>query len=387
MNKQPTRAEPTTASLAFWRRLRALTRKEARQLWRDKSNLMVGVLLPAILILLFGYGISFDVKNTRIAVVMLDHSPQVTEVLAGLRGSRYLDPVTVNHLQDAEALMRASQVKAVVVVPADFSQQLANGDARLQLLTDGIDTTTANSMELYVGGALGLYGLHQADRQGLAAAIGGVTVESRMWYNEAGNSRWFVVPGLVVMVVTLIGAFLTALLIAREWERGTLESLFVTPVRPLEIIIAKLIPYAAIGLFDVLMCLVAARYLFEVPIRGSLALILVASLLYLWVALLIGLVISARTRNQFLASQMSLIISFLPALMLSGFVFDLRNVPVAVQAVSQILPATHFVTLLKTLFLAGTDWAMFWQESAMMLLYIVVLTALCHRLLPKSLDQ
>ncbi|WP_221795362.1 ABC transporter permease [Oceanobacter mangrovi] len=374
------------SSSPFRRRLWALTKKESRQLWRDKSNLMVGILLPAILILLFGYGISFDVKNTRIAVVVEDHSPVVENVIAGLAGSTYLEPVRVNHIQQAEALMRASEVKAIVRIPQDFSRQLNDGKAQIQLLTNGIDTTTANSMENFISGAIQSYGLHQADRNGQGNAETGVMVVSRMWYNEAANSHWFVVPGLIVMVVTLIGAFLTALLIAREWERGTLESLFVTPVRPLEIIIAKLIPYALIGVFDVFMCMMAARYLFEVPIRGSISLIVIASLLYLWVALLLGLVISARTRNQFLASQMSLIISFLPALMLSGFVFDLHNVPVVVQAVSQILPATHFVSLLKTLFLAGTDWQMFWQECGILVIYIVLLTLVARRLLPKSLD-
>ena len=186
--------------------------------------------------------------------------------------------------------------------------------------------------------------------------------------------------------MTLIGAFLTSLLIAREWERGTLESLFVTPVRPLEIVLAKLAPYLLVGAVDLALCLLAAKFLFHVPMRGSLWVIVLASLLYLTVSLLLGLFISGKTRNQFQASQVALLISFMPALMLSGFIFDLRNVPVVVQAVSQLLPATHFVGLIKTLFLAGDNWPMILRDCAILTLYALVLTGAVRRTLRKTLD-
>jgi ABC-2 type transport system permease protein len=207
-----------------------------------------------------------------------------------------------------------------------------------------------------------------------------------MWFNEAGNSTWYLVPGLIALVMTLIGAFLTSLLIAREWERGTLEALFVTPVRPTEIVLSKLAPYLLIGAIDTAMCLAAARFLFHVPMRGSLAVILFAAMLYLAVSLLLGLVISGVTRNQFKASQVALLASFMPALMLSGFVFDLRNVPVPVRVVSQVLPATHFMALVKTLFLAGDDWRLVGRECGVMVLYIAVLFAVARRTLRKTLD-
>ncbi|MBN9003213.1 MAG: ABC transporter permease, partial [Rhizobiales bacterium] len=186
--------------------------------------------------------------------------------------------------------------------------------------------------------------------------------------------------------MTLIGAFLTSLLVAREWERGTLESLFVTPVRPLELVIAKLAPYLVVGAIDLLMCVLAAKFLFHVPMRGSLPVIIVVSLLYLMVSLLLGLFISGATRNQFAASQMALLASFMPAMMLSGFVFDLRNVPIAIQAVSQLLPATHFMGLIKTLFMAGDYWPDIIRTSAILVLYVVVLTVATRRTLRKKLD-
>jgi ABC-2 type transport system permease protein len=287
---------------------------------------------------------------------------------------------------EAERALRAGDVDGIVRVPSDFSRRLAAGDAPVQLVVNGVDAVTASAIEGYVGGALATFAQRHADRAGGKPSPGGrVTVVQRMWFNEAANSTWYLVPGLIALVMTLIGAFLTSLLIAREWERGTLESLFVTPVRPLELVLAKLAPYLVVGAIDLVMCLLAARFVFHVPIRGSLWVIVFASLLYLAVSLLLGLLISGRTRSQFLASQVALLVSFLPALMLSGFVFDLRNVPVVVQVISHLLPATHFMGLIKTLFLAGNNWPMIVQGCAILSLYIAVLTVATRRTLRKRL--
>lgn len=370
----------------FIRRFSALLRKEVRQMLRDRSTLAVGLMLPAVLILLFGYGLSFDVKNAPVAVVLEDSSPSAREVLAGLEGSPYLAPVWTTNMTEAERRMRDGEVRAIVRVPADFSRRLAAGQAQVQLLLNGVDSNTAAAVDGYVGGAIATWAQQKADRAGSKAGAGGVELVQRMWFNEASTSTWYLVPGLIALVMTLIGAFLTSLLIAREWERGTLESLFVTPVRPLEIVLAKLAPYLLVGAVDLALCLLAAKFLFHVPMRGSLWVIVLASLLYLTVSLLLGLFISGKTRNQFQASQVALLISFMPALMLSGFIFDLRNVPVVVQAVSQLLPATHFVGLIKTLFLAGDNWPMILRDCAILTLYALVLTGAVRRTLRKTLD-
>lgn len=372
----------------FFRRLAALTRKEVRQVLRDRSNLAVGLALPLALILLFGYGLSFDVKHAPIAIVMDDRSPGARDAMAGLQGTPYLDPVWAPGMDQAMQMMRRGQVDAIVRVPVDFSRRRADGQARVQLLLNGVDQGTASTLEGYVSGALGTAAQLQIDRGGVGsgASAGSVVLVQRMWFNEANNSTWYLVPGLIALVMTLIGAFLTSLLIAREWERGTLESLFVTPVRPLELVLAKLAPYLVIGAIDLVMCLLAARFLFEVPMRGSLWLVALSSMLYLAVSLLLGLWISGVTRNQFQASQLALLASFMPAMMLSGFVFDLRNMPLVVQAVSQVLPATHFMTVIKTLFLAGNDIGLVLRKCGILLLYIVVLTAATWRTLRKRLD-
>ncbi|BAP44829.1 ABC transporter [Pseudomonas sp. StFLB209] len=370
----------------FLRRFNALFRKEVRQMLRDKSNLAVGLFLPVALILLFGYGLSFDVKNAPVAVVLEDRSPTARELVDGLQGSPYLAPVFAADMPEAERLVRAGTVDGIVRVPMDFSRRFQAGDGRIQLLLNGVDSSSAATIEGYVSGAIGAWAQQQADRAGnKPSGIGQVEVVQRMWFNEAGESRWFLIPGLIVLVLTLIGGFLTSLLIAREWERGTLESLFVTPVRPMEIVLSKVAPYMVVGVIDLAMCLFTAHFLFHVPMHGSLVVIVVAGLLYLLVSLLLGLLISGVTRNQFQASQVALLVSFMPAMMLSGFVFDLRNVPVVIQVISQVLPATHFMGLIKTLFMAGDNWPMIFRDCGILAVYALVLMLATRRTLRKSL--
>ena len=373
----------------FWHRLWALVKKEFHQMLRDRSNLLVGLALPVTLILLFGYGMSFDVKDVRVAMVLEDASPRVQQVLAGLRGSTYMEPRWAGSMPEAEQWLRRHEVEAILRVPSDFSGRLQTGDATVQLVVNGSESTSAATIESYVNGVLALWAQKEADRAGPAGqtlAAGSVQVQQRLWFNEAGESTWFLVPGLLVLVLTLIGAFLTSLLIAREWERGTMESLFVTPVRPLEIVLAKLIPYVGIGLVDLAMCLLAAHFLFEVPMRGSLGMMVLGGTLYLVVSLLMGLFISGRTRNQFLASQVALLGSLLPSMMLSGFIFDLRNSPQLVQVTGHLLPATHFMGLAKSLFLMGNHWPTIAQDLVILLLYAALLLWATLRTVRKRLD-
>ncbi len=349
-----------------WHRVRALTRKEGRQLLRDKSNLMVGLFLPLLLILIFGYGLSFDVKNAPIALVTEDTSPGAQDVLAGFHLSPYFSPVPLVSMNAALALMREREVDAIVYLRSDFSRRLASGDATIQILVNGVDANRARVLQAFAQGAIAQWSTKRMAAGEGSLAIPAVVVESRMWFNEANNSRYFLVPGLIVLIMTLNGALLTSLVIAREWERGTLESLFVTPVHATEIVISKIVPYFVVGLAGLIMCLLSAKFLFGVPIRGSLTLIVVTSMLYLLVSLGTGLLISATTKNQFLASQIALVVSFLPALMLSGFIFDLRSVPALVRGISRVLPATYYVEALQTLFLAGNVWSLLLRDLAVL---------------------
>ncbi|WP_371227983.1 ABC transporter permease [Pseudomonas sp. QE6] len=371
----------------FWRRLASLTRKEVRQLVRDRSNLLIGIGLPIALILIFGYGLSLDVKRAIIAIVLDDPSPIARDVAASISRTDYLVPHHVRSLAEGEALMKSREVDALVQVPSDFTRRLNEGNAQIQVLVQGSDATRAASVATYVGSALAGWGEKQADRSADGQPRGGaVTIVQRMWFNAANTSTWYLVPGLIVLIMTLVGAFLTALVMAREWERGTLEALFVTPVRPVEILLAKIIPCFGIGMIGLALCLIAARFLFDVPLYGSFVVLVVASMLYMLVALGIGLLISAMTKNQFLASQIALLASFLPAMMLSGFIFDLRNVPTAIRVVGDLLPATYFMELVKSLFLAGNFWPMILKDCAILAAYAVVLLGLARLVTRKRLD-
>ncbi|WP_426169235.1 ABC transporter permease [Pseudoduganella sp. R-31] len=376
----------------FRSRLAALVRKEFRQLLRDASNLAIGIALPIVLILIFGYGLSLDVKNAPVAIVMEDSSPTAQEAAAGFSLSPSFAPLPVTSMHDAEALMRDRRVDAIVRIPATFTRDAAAGSAAVQIIVHGAEANRASIILNYASGALQQWSARRAERLGSAArpdalpANGAVRIEQRIWYNSANTSTWYLVPGLIVLIMTLVGAFLTALVMAREWERGTLEALFVTPVRPVEILLAKVIPYFCVGMMGLFLCLAAARFLFKVPMQGSLLVIIFASMLYLVVAVGMGLLISSATRNQFLASQLALVSSFMPSLMLSGFLFDLRNVPIAVQVVGRILPATYFMELVKTLFLAGNVWPLILRNCAILAAYAVLLLGIARAVTRKQLD-
>ena len=375
----------------FTRRLLALTRKEFHQLLRDRSNLAIGIVLPIVLIFIFGFGLSLDVKNAPLGIVYEDASPAALDAMAGLTLSPAIAPVPLASMHDAEQLMRERRIDGIVRVPSDFSRALAAGDAQVQLILHGADAGRASIIQGYASAGILQALQRRADRgeappPGLAGA-GRVRIVERLWFNSANASTWYLVPGLIVLIMTLVGAFLTALVMAREWERGTLEALFVTPVRPWEILLAKVIPYFAVALLGLALCLAAARWLFHVPMVGSLALLLLASMLYLVVAVSIGLLISSVTRNQFLASQVALVATFFPSLMLSGFLFDLNNVPLAVRIIGHVLPATYYMELIRTLFLAGDVGSIVWRDCAILAAYAVGLLSLARKVTRKSLDR
>lgn len=365
----------------------ALIRKEIRQLTRDRSNVAVAVVLPLILIIIFGHGISLDVKNVPIALVMEDSSPTATELVSGIQLSPYFTAVMTSSMYEAEQLMLAREVDGVLRVQSDFTRELAAGSASVQVLVHGADANRARIIQGYVQGAMTQWAARRAEQgDDTGPRVGAVTIVQRHWFNEASSSAYFLVPGLIALVMTLTGALLTALVMAREWERGTLEGLFVTPVRVPEILLGKVVPYFGAGIVGLALCLLAAQFMFFVPLRGSVWVLLLASTLYLLVALGTGLLISSAVKSQFVASQLALVTSFLPALMLSGVLFDLRSLPVGVLAVSRILPATYYVELLRTVFLAGDAWHVIIKDCAVLALAAALLLSAARFVTRKQLD-
>ena len=351
------------------RRIRALTVKESRQVFRDPSSIAIGVVLPLILILLFGYGLSLDVTNVPVAVVLEDHSLAASDMAARFQLSPYFQATFATSMIEAQAQMLDRKVDGIVRVQSDFSRRLQQGDAPVQIIVHGTDANRARLIQAYARAAIQQFAVRQAS----ATAAGSVRVADRLWFNEANDSHYFLVPGLIVLVMTLIGAFLTAMVVAREWERGTLEALFVTPVRAGEFLLSKIIPYFVLGMLGLLLCLLAGRFLFHVPLRGSLLLLTATSMLYLLVTLGIGLLISTAVKSQFVASQLAVLATFLPATLLSGFIFDLRNMPPFVRAITYALPARYYVSLLQTLFLAGDVWSVVIPNAAVLAAMAVLL--------------
>jgi ABC-2 type transport system permease protein len=360
-------SERTGAST--WRakawRIATLVRKETRQMIRDPSSIAIGVVLPLILILLFGFGLSLDVKNVPIAVVLEESSPEATELTAGFQLSSYFRPVILRSMRPAEELMLQRKVDGIVRIPMDFARHVNAGDATVQVLVHGSDANRARIIQSYVQGAVGAWSARRA-AEGRGAMAGPVVIQSRLWFNEAFDSHYFLVPGLIVLVMTLIGAFLTSMVVAREWERGTFEALFVTPVRNDEILLGKTIPYFGLGMIGLTLCVLSAQFLFHVPLRGSLVVLLGASMLYVLVALGIGLLVSSAVKNQLVASQITMLVTFMPAFMLSGFLFDLRSMPAAIRTVTYLLPARYYVALLQTIFLAGDIWSVILPNAAVL---------------------
>ena len=367
------------------RRIRALVRKETYQVLRDPSSIAMGIVLPLILILLFGYGLSLDVKNVPLAVVVDESSDEAIGLIASFQLSPYFNPQISRSMVLAQQLLIEQKVDGIVRIPPDFVRQLNAGHADLQLIVHGGDANRARIIQSYVQGAVSVW-MAQRTTQGERIENTPVTLQTRMWFNEANDSTYFLVPGLIVLVMTLIGALLTAMVMAREWERGTIEALMVTPVRSDEILIGKTLPYFLLGMIGLAVCVVAAKFLFLVPLRGSLWVLLGASMLYVLVALGIGLLISSWVKNQLVASQLAMLVTFMPAFMLSGFMFDLRSMPSAVRLITYLLPARYYVALLQTVFLAGDVWSVIVPNTLVLFFMAIVLALSSRAMMRKKLN-
>jgi ABC-2 type transport system permease protein len=369
------------------RRFRALVIKETIQVFRDPSSILIAFVLPLILLFLFGYGVSLDANKVAIGLVLEDRSPEAQELAAGFTHSPFFDTRVVRDRRDLEEVLVAGDIRGIVVIPDDFSVRLNRPmtQAPVQVITDGTQPNTAAFVQNYAQGIWESW-VQQRARTASAATPLPVSIAPRYWFNEELVSRNFLVPGSVAIIMTLIGTLLTALVIAREWERGTMEAMMATPIGRAELLAGKIVPYFALGMTSMLVCTLLAVYLFGVPLRGSLLTLCLVSAVFLVPALGQGYLISAATKNQFVASQLALFTGFLPAMLLSGFVFEIASMPEIVQAITTVVPARYFVTCLQTLFLAGDVWTLLWPAMGMMAAVGAVFFLLAMRATAKRLD-
>jgi ABC-2 type transport system permease protein len=333
-------------------RLRGLVRKEFTQILRDPSSIAIAFLLPVVLLLLFGYGVSLDAEHVPIAVVVDQPSHETASFTGDLRRSRYFEPIFLASMADADQAMRERRVSAIVRLRSDFARKRHSRGAPIQIIINGVDANTGRLVAGYLEGVWSTWLEQQAQDAGTPLDLP-VLVRERVWFNTEIESRNFLVPGLIAIIMTLIGALLTAMVMAREWERGTMEALLSTPVAVTEILLGKLIPYFLLGTGGMALSVAMAVWLFDVPLRGSLTVLFAASTLFLLAALGMGMLISIVAKNQFVAGQVAIIVTFLPAFILSGFLFDIRSMPAPIQILTHIIPARYFVAILQTVFLAG----------------------------------
>jgi ABC-2 type transport system permease protein len=367
-------------------RVRAMVRKESLQILRDPSSIAIAFIMPLVLLLLFGYGVSLDARHIRLALVVEQPDANTASLTGAFQQSEYFDPVSYRHINQAEKALVAHDVDGIVWLRSNFSDRLlAEADAVIGVFVNGIDANQARITQGYIEGVWQVWLMSYAQEQGREPEVP-VELEPRIWFNPAVRSRDFLVPGLIAVIMTLTGAMLTSMVVAREWERGTMEALMVTPIRIREITVGKLLPYFLLGMGGMLMSVAMALWLFEVPLRGSFLALIAASALYMLVALAMGLLISTVARSQFVAGQIALVATFLPAFILSGFIFQIGSMPEAVQVITHVVPARYFVAMLQTLFMAGDIWPVLLANSGALLLIMVILFGVARRKSRKRLD-
>jgi ABC-2 type transport system permease protein len=356
----------TPLSLA---RMRAMSRKEMIQLKRDKRSLALAFLLPFMLLWLFSYALTTDVENIQIAVLDRDQSPESRAFVTAFEQSGYF---TVNHTPSTEAeigeLIDRAAIRVAVVIPERFAADLAaRRVSPVELLLDGSDAKTATVARGYADGIARSYSARVA--LGHSEIQPALRAESRVWYNETLDSKVMIVPGLIAVIMSIIAAMLTSLTIAREWERGTMEQLAATPVSRVEVILGKLLPYLVIGLIDVAIAMVVGIFVFDVPFRGNILLFAVATTIFLFGVLGLGIMISSALKSQLVATQAAIFATYMPALLFSGFMFTLSNMPFVLQLISRVVPASYFVTLSRGVFLKGSGPVVVWPAILGLSLY------------------
>lgn len=369
------------------RGLKALIIKEFYQIIRDPSTVLISIVMPMILMFLFGYGVSLDLNHLRIGIVMEDTSPDAQSFTKSITNSRYFDVKIVRDRRELLDDLVSGRIRGYVVIPSYFSKFRDNSSsvAPLQIIADGSEPNTANFARNYIVGAWQTW----LKEEGISNKLQGqplVQVQSRFWYNEELKSRNYLVPGSLAIIMTLIGTMLTALVVAREWERGTMESLMSTPVSIGDILLGKLIPYYLLGIISLIICVSIATMIYDIPFQGSFFILWLVSSIFLFTSLCLGLLISTLAKNQFLASQIALVVAFFPSYMLSGFIFEISSMPKWIQTLTYFLPARYYVSDLLSLFLVGNVVELIVRNTIPILIMGIVFFWITKRITVKRLD-
>ena len=373
------------------RRIRAIAKKEVIQIWRDPRSLMVVLLMPLMQMALLGYGVNLDIKNVTICTFDREGSQQSEALMKNFQASPYFSIVETEHdYNGVKRAIDAGRCKMAIVVPPDFSQELAStNSASVQAIIDATDDNTANIALGYAQSVVGSYSgnvqVQRTQSLGQQPPVAPAVAQYRVWFNEDLVSRDFIIPGVVALVLALVGAQLTSLTLSREWERGTMEVLVSTPVTRMELMAGKILPYFFIGLIDAALCLIIAVSWFETPFRGAVSTLFVTTSLFLVVVLGLGYFISASIRSQIAASQVALVVTLLPTTLLSGFAFPIDQMPPLVRAITYLVPARYYFAILKGIFLKGSELSDLTAPIAFLAIYAAAIALLAMRAFHKTL--
>lgn len=370
-----------------WRRLRALCWKETLQIFRDPSSILIAFFMPLLMLFIFGYGINLDFSKLRIGLRVEDSGAEAAAFTAALTGSPWLEVRSYDSRAALEQALVDSQIRGFVVIPEDFSRKMqrAGTTAPVQVIADGTEPNIAQFVKSTVTGVWQTWQFQRAEDRGEEMRRE-IILEPRFWFNPSAESRNFIIPGSITVIMTVIGALLTSLVVAREWERGTMEALLASPVTRTELLLCKILPYYGLGMISLLLCVGVAHWVLKVPFRGTLLALWVVGSLFLLSVLGIGLAISTGMRNQFNAAQAALNAAFLPAVMLSGFIYEISSMPIVLRGVTHIIPARYFVSSMQTIFQAGTLWKLLLPDILMLCGTTVVFLGLTAKLTKRRME-
>ena len=374
-----------------FRRLWAVARKEFLHVLRDYRSLGMAIALPMLMLVLFGFALTLDVDKVPLVVWDQSQTRASRELISQFQGSRYFS--LTEYVWDYDAIEEAIDrraARAALIVPREFAQHLHAGrKTAVQWIVDGSDSNTATLVIGYAESVVQGYSqrvtLEEMQRRGMAGVQAPLEVRARVWFNEDLKSRNFIIPGLIAVIMMVIAALLTSLTVAREWEQGTMEQLISTPVKRPELILGKLLPYFAIGLCDVFLAVLMGEFVFHVPLRGSVGLLFGMSCIFLVGVLSMGILISVVTKSQLVASQMAIVLTYLPAFLLSGFMIPIANMPGPIQGVTYLVPARYFVAMLKEIYLKGVGLSVLWPEVLLLAVFSLVMVVLANVRFQKKL--
>lgn len=370
-----------------WRRLRALCWKETLQIFRDPSSILIAFFMPLLMLFIFGYGINLDFSRMRIGLRVEDSGAEAVAFTAALTGSPWLEVRSYDSHAALERALVDSQIRGFVVIPQDFSRKILQPDstAPIQVVADGSEPNIAQFVKSTVTGVWRTWRQQRAEDRG-EKPHREIMMEPRVWFNSSAESRNFIIPGSITVIMTVIGALLSSLVVAREWERGTMEALLASPVTRTELLLCKILPYYGLGMVSLLLCVAVAHWGLKVPFRGTFTALWLVGSLFLLSVLGIGLAISTGMRNQFNAAQAALNAAFLPAVMLSGFIYEISSMPVFLRGVTHVIPARYFVTSMQTIFQVGSDWKLLLPDILLLCATAVLFIGLTAKLTRRRME-